>query len=111
MVILNEVERRGLLSENQLGTVRRVQDAKEQVFINLAINKHNMDNLNPSWINVKKAFNSVDQNYLIEFISKLNLSTWVNDFIHTITSHWKLSIRSNGKEILEKKNHERNTTR
>ncbi|KAF9758241.1 hypothetical protein NGRA_3208 [Nosema granulosis] len=103
MVFQNEVEGRCLLSENQLGTVRRVQGAKEQAFINLAINKHNMNNLKTSWIGVKKAFDSVEHYYLIVYISKLNLPTWVNDFIHTITSLWKLSIRGNGKEILEKK--------
>ncbi|KAL6120568.1 hypothetical protein NUSPORA_02682 [Nucleospora cyclopteri] len=34
-----EVEKRGLLAENQLGTVRKVQGAKEQALLNLALNK------------------------------------------------------------------------
>ncbi|KAF7683828.1 hypothetical protein TCON_0969 [Astathelohania contejeani] len=34
-----EVERRGLLADNQLGTVRRVQGAKEQAMLNLSLNK------------------------------------------------------------------------
>jgi len=40
-----EVERRGLLAENQLGTVRRVQGAKEQALLNIAINKEYGNNI------------------------------------------------------------------
>jgi hypothetical protein len=49
------VEQRGLLSENQLGTVRLVQGAKEQAMINIAINKASDNNLKTTWIDVKKA--------------------------------------------------------
>ncbi|TBU12270.1 hypothetical protein CWI38_0823p0010, partial [Hamiltosporidium tvaerminnensis] len=38
-VVHLEVERRGLLAENQLGTVRGVQGAKEQALLNIALNK------------------------------------------------------------------------
>ncbi|KAL6120498.1 hypothetical protein NUSPORA_02768 [Nucleospora cyclopteri] len=34
-----EVEKRGILAENQLGNVRKVQGAKEQALLNLALNK------------------------------------------------------------------------
>ncbi|KAI5174137.1 hypothetical protein PAEPH01_2080 [Pancytospora epiphaga] len=34
-----EVSRRGLLAENQMGTVSQVQGAKEQALLNLAVNK------------------------------------------------------------------------
>ncbi|KAL6120371.1 hypothetical protein NUSPORA_02907 [Nucleospora cyclopteri] len=34
-----EVEKSGLLAENQLGNVRKVQGAKEQALLNLALNK------------------------------------------------------------------------
>ena len=38
-VMTLEVQNRNLLTENQLGTVRRVQGAKEQALLNIAINK------------------------------------------------------------------------
>ncbi|KAK1349310.1 hypothetical protein LUQ84_001489 [Hamiltosporidium tvaerminnensis] len=38
-VVQLEVERRGLLAENQLGAVRGVQGAKEQALLNIAFNK------------------------------------------------------------------------
>ena len=55
-VMTLEVESRGLLSENQLGTVRRVQGAKEQALLNIAINKEHGNELKTMWIDVKKAF-------------------------------------------------------
>ncbi|KAK1351186.1 hypothetical protein LUQ84_000455 [Hamiltosporidium tvaerminnensis] len=44
-VVHLEVERRGLLAENQLGTVRGVQGAKEQALLNIALNKEYGNNL------------------------------------------------------------------
>ncbi len=49
------VEERGLLAENQLGTVRLVQGAKEQAMLNIAINKEHKTLLKTMWIDVKKA--------------------------------------------------------
>lgn len=40
-----EVERRGILSESQMGTIRQVQGAKEQALLNIAINKHHNNKL------------------------------------------------------------------
>ena len=96
------VERRGLLSENQLGTVRQVQGAKEQAIINLAINKASGNNLKTTWIDVKKAFDSVDHSYLIECIKMLNFPPWIYPFLKSTISKWKIDIKLNNKTILEK---------
>ena len=48
------VEQRGLLAENQLGTVKMVQGAKEQAMINIAINKAYDNKLKTTWIDVKR---------------------------------------------------------
>ena len=61
-----KVEARGLLTENQLGTVRRVQGAKEQALLNICINKEHGNMLKAMWIDVKKAFGSVNHGYLIK---------------------------------------------
>ncbi|KAF7678789.1 hypothetical protein TCON_2569 [Astathelohania contejeani] len=50
-----EVERRGLLADNQLGTVRRVQGAKEQAILKLSLNKKHGHLLKSTWNDVKKA--------------------------------------------------------
>ena len=97
-----EVERRGILSENQLGTVRRVQGAKEQALLNLAINKSNGNQLKTVWIDVKKAFDSVSHDYLMACIKSLNLPIWITDFIKATSESWNLEVRLKGVKILDK---------
>jgi hypothetical protein len=57
------VKNRDLLAENQLGTVRMVQGAKEQALLNLAINKEYSNRLKTAWIDVKKA---LDNSYILD---------------------------------------------
>ena len=96
------VENRELLAENQLGTVRMVQGAKEQALLDLAINKEYGNGLKTAWIDVKKAFDSVDHIYLIKCLEKYNFPLWILNFLKDIISKWKLSIRSGSEEILNK---------
>ena len=98
-----EVERRGLLTENQMGTVRRVQGAKEQALLNLAVNKEHGNELKAMWIDVRKAFDSVDHCYLRECVARLNLPAWITNFLNRIISQWSLTIMAKGEVVLEKK--------
>lgn len=97
------VESRGLLAENQLGTVRLVQGAKEQAMLNIAINKENNNLLKTMWIDVKKAYDSVDHIYLISCIERLSLPRWIVEFLRATVTQWHIEIRSNSEMILEKK--------
>ncbi|TBU10378.1 reverse transcriptase [Hamiltosporidium tvaerminnensis] len=83
-VVQIEVERRGLLSENQLGAVRGVQGAKEQDLLNIGINKEYGNNLKATWIDVKKAYESIDHAYLSQYIENLHLPDWILKFIKMI---------------------------
>ena len=96
------VEHRGLMSENQLGTVRMVQGAKEQSLINHAINKYIGNNLKTCWIDVKKAFDSVEHSYLIECLQKLNLPSWTLEFLKVTISKWHINLLLEGEKILPK---------
>jgi len=98
-----EVERRGLLAENQLGTVRRVQGAKEQALLNIAINKEYGNKLKVTWIDVKKAFDSVEHTYLLKCIKKLNFPAWIQTFLCSIVSRWNLEVRAGSEVILDKR--------
>lgn len=71
------VEERGLLTENQLGMVTSVQVVKEQAMLNIALNKGHGNNLKATWIDVKKAFDSIEHVYLVKCIEKLNLPSWI----------------------------------
>ena len=101
-VIQGIVENRDILADNQLGTVRMVQGAKEQALLNLAINKHYGNSLKTAWIDVKKAFDSVDHIYLIKCLEKYSFPPWILNFLKDIISKWKLSIRSGRDEIILK---------
>lgn len=98
-----EVERRQLLSENQMGTVRRVQGAKEQALLNIAVNKRYGNDLKTMWIDVRKAFDSVDHRYLLSCIKCLNLPEWIYKFLEHTISQWSLEIMAKGEKVLEKK--------
>lgn len=74
------VEQRRLLAENQMGTVSQVQGAKEQAMLNIALNKAAGSSLKTAWIDVKKAFDSINHKYLLECISKLNFPAWACKF-------------------------------
>ncbi|EQB59819.1 hypothetical protein NAPIS_ORF02647 [Vairimorpha apis BRL 01] len=97
------VESRGLLAENQLGTVRQVQGAKEQAMINIAINKEYDDKLMTMWIDVKKAYDSVDHEYLLACLGKLNLPQWIGSFLEVTVKKWHIDVRSGSETILTKK--------
>ena len=98
-VIRLEVEKRGLLSENQLGTVRHVQGAKELAMLNVSLNQEYGNNLLAAWIDVKKAFDSVDHEYLIDCLVKLNLPDWVVPFLRDTISRWQVEIVA-GREVI-----------
>lgn len=102
-VMQMEVENRNLLCENQLGTVRMVQGAKEQVLLNLDLNKHHKNSLSTAWIDVKKAFDSVDHVYLSDCIGKLGFPKWINKFLNKTISKWAINIIYKNEKILKKK--------
>ncbi|TBU10471.1 reverse transcriptase, partial [Hamiltosporidium tvaerminnensis] len=85
-VVQIEVERRGLLAENQLGAVRGVQGAKEQALLNIALNKEYGNNLKATWIDVKKAYDLIEHADLTQCIENLNLPDWIMKFIKVIIS-------------------------
>ncbi|KAI4292743.1 hypothetical protein PAPHI01_2017 [Pancytospora philotis] len=102
-VLRLEVERRGLITENRLGAVRGVQGSKVQAMLNVAVNKAHGNALKVLWVDVKKAFDSVEHRYLLECIRHISLPTWVQSFLKTIIGRRSLKIRSNREVILEKR--------
>lgn len=102
-VIQQLVERKKILSENQMGTVRKVQGAKEQALTNIAMNKAHNYKLKTVWVDVKKAFDSVNHKYLLKCIEALGMCPWITSFLKSIISRWNLEIRTKNKVILNKK--------
>ena len=101
-VLRLEVERRGLLAENQLGAVRGVQGAKEQAMLNIAANREHGNGLKALWVDVKKAFDSVDHEYLLACVARLGLPEWVVRFLTATIGRWAIQIKDGRETILEK---------
>ncbi|KAL6120308.1 hypothetical protein NUSPORA_02976 [Nucleospora cyclopteri] len=101
--MLLEVEKSGLLAENQLGNDRKVQGAKKQALLNLSLNKERGNQLKTAWIDVKKAYDSVDHAYLIQCINKLNFPKWITRFLESIISKWIIDVRVNNRSLFTKR--------
>ncbi|TBU03195.1 acetyl-coenzyme A synthetase, partial [Hamiltosporidium magnivora] len=76
---------------------------KEQALLNIALNKEYGNNLKATWIDVKKAYDSIDHAYLTQCIENLNLPDWILKFIKVIISKWKIDISVGPEKIMSKK--------
>ena len=71
--------------------------------LNIAINKEHWNELKTTWIDVKKAFDSVDHAYLMACIEKLSLPKWIQDFLRMTISRWEIELIDGKESILRKK--------
>lgn len=97
------VEVNKIISENQLGTVRDSQGAKEQALINKCIGEMHGKKLSTMWIDIKKAYDSVDHKYLMWCLEKLNIPSWCVNFVSNMVKNWKIRLSYNREVISEVK--------
>jgi hypothetical protein len=93
------IKAKGILSQNQLGTVRGAQGAKELGLVNKNINKQYENGLKATWIDIKKAYDSINHEYLIKTLESLNIPTYIINFINVAKDNWKTSLKYNGRNI------------
>lgn len=91
---MNEV-----ISANQLGIRSGTQGAKEQYLINKALHQRNRDNLDVTWMDVRKAYDHVDHKCLLELLTRLNVPLNILNFVRRMTLNQRTSLMLNGKEI------------
>lgn len=101
-VLQHEVEKRKLLTENQMGVVRNTLSAKEQALLNFSLNNKYKEAIKTAWIDIKKAFDNIDHSYLLKCIEKLKIPRWIEQFIKRITENWKIELNYDG-EVIQKK--------
>ena len=89
------VEVNRIISDNQLGTIRDSQGAKEQALINKCVNMSHGNKLSTMWIDVKKAFDSVDHGYLIFCLEKLGMPEWGTRFVKSMVKSWRIQLNYN----------------
>ncbi|GIX65999.1 reverse transcriptase domain containing protein [Babesia caballi] len=80
------------VAENQMGTMRKVQGAKEHALANIAINAAHNCRLYSTWIDITKAFDSVDHVVLEHVIRRLKLPNWMTNFILDTIKRWAIDI-------------------
>nr|XP_027202540.1 uncharacterized protein LOC113796462 [Dermatophagoides pteronyssinus] len=97
--LFNEIcEINDIISSNQMGTRNRCQGAKEQSLINKTIyTSHH--NLSTCWIDVTKAFDSIDHKYLMKCIEKLELPDFMASFIKRMLEMQQVSLRCLNNDI------------
>ncbi|GIX65779.1 reverse-transcriptase domain containing protein,putative [Babesia caballi] len=90
-----------------MGTMRKVQGAKEHALANIAINAAHNCRLYSTWIDITKAFDSVDHVVLEHVIRRLKLPNWMTNFILDTVKRWTIDIRWHKECIIEGKKIER----
>ncbi|KAF9762034.1 Retrovirus-related Pol polyprotein from type-1 retrotransposable element R2 [Nosema granulosis] len=70
---------------------------------NIAINKEYKNKLRTAWMDVKKAFDSIDHEYLLHCIDCLNIAPWIYKFMEESTKRWKITLFAKNNLILKKR--------
>ncbi|KAI2795587.1 hypothetical protein BLOT_016634 [Blomia tropicalis] len=98
--LVNEMcELNGLIADNQMGTKRKCQGAKEQAIINKLINLDNNNQLYTCWIDIKKAFDSVRHEYLIDCLVRINMPENIIAFVSRMLIHQNTELMINQESI------------
>ena len=82
-----------------MGTKQRCQGAKEQMLINKTINYSNGNNLNSCWLDVQKAYDSVQHEYLMECIQQINIPSNICEFVDRMLKCQKSELIMNRETI------------
>lgn len=72
-ILYEACELNNVISNNQMGARRRCLGAKQQALTNKYINERNEHLLKTSWIDIRKAFDSVNHQYLIDCLNEIRI--------------------------------------
>ncbi|GBE60873.1 reverse transcriptase domain containing protein [Babesia ovata] len=86
-----------------MGTRSNVQGAKEHALSNIALNEKHNGQLRAVWIDVMKAYDSIDHDYLAQVIENLHLPGWLSLFIKQTVKKWNIEIRWHNNTLMHKK--------
>ena len=87
------------ISENQLGIRKKCQGAKQQALLNKNLNRSYNNSLYTSWIDIQKAYDSINHKYLIEVLEKLNIPRNLLSFITRTLNNKKTNLVCNKKKL------------
>jgi Reverse transcriptase (RNA-dependent DNA polymerase) len=90
-----------ILSENQLGTVRDCQGAREQAMISKLIIELHGNKLKTCWIDVSKAYDSVSHAYLADCLEALNINQHIIRIVKVLLEKWRINLIYNQENLAE----------
>ncbi|KAG0435770.1 LINE-1 retrotransposable element ORF2 protein [Dictyocoela muelleri] len=95
----HHIESNQIISINQAGAMKNIQGAKEQYLINQSIISLSNTKIYTSWFDVKKAFDSIDQDYLLKLLEKIEIPQKIMKFLKMCLSKWSTKILYKGKSL------------
>ncbi|XP_026323226.1 uncharacterized protein LOC113232673 [Hyposmocoma kahamanoa] len=96
--INSHIEHHSIMAEEQKGCRRGHMGCKEQLIIDSAIHKHATTknrNLHCTYIDYKKAFDSVPHSWLLQILEIYKINTRIINFLRNIMSKWKTTLQVN----------------
>ncbi|XP_075983196.1 uncharacterized protein LOC142981283 [Anticarsia gemmatalis] len=100
--INNHIENNCIIAEEQKGCRRGHMGCKEQLVIDSTIHKHATTknrNLHCTYIDYKKAFDSIPHSWLIQILKIYKINPKVTDFLKNIMTQWKTSLHLTSQNI------------
>ncbi|KAG0435865.1 Retrovirus-related Pol polyprotein from type-1 retrotransposable element R2 [Dictyocoela muelleri] len=97
--LVNHVESHKIISINQAGSIPHIHAAKEQFLINKSITKNHNKKTKVAYIDVKKAFDTIDRNFLRKILDIIKAPPEILKFLDRADKCWASYIQYKGKTI------------
>ena len=102
----NYLEREKILPEEQKGCKRGIRGTKDQLLIDKTVLKDckkRHTNLSIAWIDYRKAFHLVPDNWVNEYMEIFGIAENLKTFLQKSMQQWRLSLTANGEDLGEVK--------
>ena len=100
----NYLEREKILPEEQKGCKRGIRGTKDQLLIDKTVLKDckkRHTNLSIAWIDYRKAFHLVPDNWVNEYMEIFGIAENLKTFLQKSMQQWRLSLTANGEDLRE----------
>ncbi|KAI4293448.1 hypothetical protein PAPHI01_2722 [Pancytospora philotis] len=68
--------------------------------LNIVVNQKHGNRVKATWLDVRKAFDSVDHSYLLKCIERPQMPEWILRFLRSSVTKWEIVLRNGRSEIL-----------
>ncbi|KAG0435854.1 LINE-1 retrotransposable element ORF2 protein [Dictyocoela muelleri] len=97
--LLYHVQSNEIISINQAGSMPHIHASKEQFLLNKSIISNYNHKLKVAYINVKKAFDTVDRSFLIKLLEIIKAPLELIKFIKKADKSWKSTLQYRGEDL------------